>query len=183
MYYLISVFLGLLPEVLYFTLFLSFTKNLKEKRIKLFLLIALSYTLCIFISQYKILFYIIFMFMCYISLKILYKSKTQIIDVFIISVSSIYLTFATFIASLFIKEDLSNYILCYILSRILIFIIFIFKNKFNILYNKYKSLWNRNDAEKRPIKSITLRNISLILLNSFIFLLNIAIINILDFIK
>ena len=55
------------------------------------------------------------------------------------------------------------------------------REKFNILYEKYRKLWNRNDKEKRFIKSITLRNVSLISVNLFILLLNITIVNILSF--
>ena len=61
MYYTIGIILGLIPEVLYFTLFLVYTKHIKEKRIKLFLLIALAYTLTIFIKQYILLYYLAFM--------------------------------------------------------------------------------------------------------------------------
>ena len=43
MYYLLSIVLGLIPEVLYFTLFLSYTKNLKGKKIRLFVLTFILY--------------------------------------------------------------------------------------------------------------------------------------------
>ena len=46
MYYLVSILFGLIPEVLYFTLFITYTKNIKEKRIKLILLISIAYFLC-----------------------------------------------------------------------------------------------------------------------------------------
>jgi len=183
MYYLLSVLLGLLPEVLYFTLFLIYTKNIKEKKFKLFLLFAISYILCILVPQMQILFYILLIISFYISLKILYKKKTQIIDVFIISVAYLWLALLSFILIFFVKQDMSNYIWISVIDRILLFSIFIFKNKFNKIYKLYCKLWNRNDKEKRFIKSITLRNISLILLNSFIFFLNIAIINIMNFNK
>jgi hypothetical protein len=84
---------------------------------------------------------------------------------------------------IFLKPDNSNYWLLYSLDRIFLFMPFIFKNKFNLLYKKYCRLCNRNDKEDRPIKSITLRNISLIILNIFIFCLNIAIINLIEFFK
>lgn len=165
MYNLIGLFLGLLPEVLYYTLFMIFTKNLKEKRIKLFLLISIAYVLCIMVSQYKTLYYVLFIFLVYIILKILYKNKVQVVDVFAFSISCIYLTLLSTVFINFLMNDLSNYWLLYSLNRILIFIPFLFRNKFNIVYQKYCKLWNRNDNEKRPIKSITLRNISLVIIN------------------
>ena len=107
-----------------------------------------------------------------------YTKKTQIIDVFVILISFTYLYLLSYILFLFIKDDLSNYYILYILDRIILFIPFILNKEFNQLYKNYCKLWNRNDNEKRSIKSITLRNISLIIMNISIFILNIAIINI-----
>ena len=170
-----SIILGLLPEVLYFTLFLIFCKNLKEKRIKLFLLISLSYLLCIMLIRFKLLLYTIFIFITYIILKILYKNKASIIDVFVFAISTLYLTIISY---LFYKiRNIYNIdgFICYIGLRIMMFLpLILFKNKFNKIYKKYCSLWNRNDNEKRPIKSITLRNISLIVLNIFILFMNVC---------
>ena len=178
MYYIIGILLGLVPEVLFFTLFLCNTKNIKEKKVRLFLLIAISYTLTIFIKQYVLLYYLMFIVLTYISLKILYKEKTQIIDIFIIVYSFFYVTIISYFCFLFMKQDRSNYWILYTLDRILLFIPFIFKNKFNVLYKKYCKLWNRNDKEKRPIKSITLRNISLIAINFIIIFMNVYMISI-----
>ena len=169
---IISILLGMLPEVLYFTLFLIYTKNIKEKKVKLFFLIALAYILCIMVSQYQLIYYVLFNFLVYLMIKILYKEKTQIIDVFIISLSFAYVSFTSFICFLFVKEDFSNYYIIAIIHKIILYFIFIFKNKFNLIYKRYCSLWNRNYKKKQPIKSITLRNISLILLNLCIFAFN-----------
>lgn len=182
-YYILSIIFGLIPEVLYFTLFLIFTKNLKEKRLKLFLLIAISYFICIVVQQWQLLFYLMLIGFIYLTLKILYKQKTQIIDVFIISLAYLWIAIlSTILLPLLNHNEYSFYVLS-IIDRILLFVPFVFKNNFNKLYKKYCNLWNRNDAEKRPIKSITLRNISLILLNGFILLLNITMINIVNFYK
>lgn len=178
MYYLISILFGLIPEVLYFTLFITYTKNIKEKRIKLFLLLSIVYFICVLIQNLQIIFYTCLIILYYIVLKILYKNKAQIIDVFIISIAYLWILFLSIIMLTLLKEDTSNYYYLYVIDRFLLFMPFIFKNKFNVIYKKYCNLWNRNDKEKRPIKSITLRNISLILLNSFIFIANITIINI-----
>lgn len=183
MYYLISILLGLVPETLYFTLFLIYTKNIKEKKVRLFLLLSVVYFCCMLIQQYQLLFYILFIFGIYFVLKLLYKNKTQIIDIFVISIPYLWVVILSFFLLLFINDDFSNYYFLYIINKILLFLPFIFKNKFNNLYKRYCVLWNRNDKENRPIKSITLRNISLILLNGFIILINITIINIINFIK
>lgn len=170
---LLSLMLGMIPEVLFFTLFLIFTKDIKEKKVRFFILIGIAYILCIMISRFKTLYYICYIGMIYIVLKILYKNKAQITDIFIISLASIYLTLISFICSRFIMNDYESYYIMLIVNRMLLFIPFIFRESFNKIYKKYYSLWNRNDKIKRPIKSITLRNISLVILNSFIFILNI----------
>lgn len=170
---LLSILLGMIPETLFFTLFLTYTKNLKNKRIKLFLLISLAYVLCVILMKYNVLFYILFVIGIYLSLKILYKNKIQIIDIFIISIGFIYICIISFVFSKFINNNYYNYYILLFINKIFLFLPFIFKNKFNLLYKRYCSLWNRNDNIKRPIKSITLRNISLVILNVFIFILDI----------
>lgn len=171
-YFLIGLFLGMLPDTTYFTLFILYSKNFKEKRIKLFIGASLIYIFCIMISQYNLILYILFYILMYAFLKILYKNKVQIIDIFLILIASLFLSLISFLCFCLVKEDFSNYYFCCILNKILIFVPFLFKNKFNEIYIKYCKLWNRNDSLKRPIKSITLRNISLIILNCFILISN-----------
>ena len=174
---LISILFGLIPEVLFFTLFITYAKGIKKKRIKLFLLMSIAYIICMFIKRYEVFYYCLFVVLIYIILKILYGNKTQIIDIFVISLSTLYLTIISFIFSRFITN---SYFMALILNRIALFLIFIFKDKFNHLYKIYCRLWNRNDNEIRPIKSITLRNISLVLLNGLIFIVNIGTISIIN---
>lgn len=183
MYYLIGILLGLTPEVLFFTLFLIYAKDLKNKRIKLFVLISIAYILCIMIKQYQTLYYVTFIFLVYIILKILYREKTQIIDIFVFSISMIYVILLASISFVLFTDDLSNYYILYVISRILLFIPLLFRKYINLLYIKYCKLWNRNDKERRPIKSITLRNISLVIVNVTIFIINVVAIAIINFIK
>lgn len=177
MYYLISIILGLIPEVLYFTLFLIYAKDLKEKRIKLSISITIIYLLCIFIIQYKILFYVAFMIFIFFSLKLLYKKKIQIIDLFVVGIAEGYLALLSLL--IYLPKNNLQYFIVYAINRILLFIPFIFRNKFNMLYKKYCSLWNRNYTKKQPIKSITLRNISLFAINIIVLIINIIILYIL----
>ena len=165
--FIVSLLLGMLPEVLYFTLFLSFTKKIKTKRFKLFLLLAIGYILLIMICRYQLIFYLAYIVYSYLILKLLYKS--EIPDIFIYSVSFLYLTL---LALLFYSILYDYYIICYVLYRICLFIpLFIFKNKMNNLYKQYLGLWNRSN-DKVKIKSITLRNVSLLTLNILIVIIN-----------
>lgn len=179
----LSIFLGLIPEVLYFTLFITYCKNIKEKRIRLFLFISLAYVLCMFIQKYKIFYYVLFIALIYWIMKIVYKEKTQIIDVFVISISLIYITLISYFCFNFLNDDLSNYYLLMFIARVILYLPFLFKKYFNIIYKKYCKLWNRNAEEIRPIKSITLRNISLITINIAIFFMNLYAISVINFIE
>ena len=183
MRFVMSFILGLLPETLYLTLFFICCKNIKEKRIFLFILISICYMVLILFKNYVILNYILMIFLLFGCLKILYKEKTQIIDIFIINVGLIYLTLVGFITSRFVNNSYVLYYVMYAINRILLFVPFIFKNKFNVLYKKYCSLWNRNYEKKQPIKSITLRNVSLIILNIFVFIMNIISVSMTNFMK
>ena len=181
--FVVSLLLGMLPEVLFFTMYLIYVKDIKEKKFKLFFLIMFIYILCIMIIRFKILYYISFIALVYAILKILYKKNTQIIDTFVFSIAFSYLCFIGFITSRFVNNSYILYYIMYLLNRLLLFISFLFKNKFYILYKKYYSLWNRNYDKKQPIKSITLRNISLFSLNIFIFIMNIISVSMTNFIK
>lgn len=181
MYYILGILLGLIPETLYFTLFISYTKNIKNKRFILGLFIAVIYIICILLFQYKILFYFLFMFFIYFSLKFLYKEKVQIIDIFIIAFAEGYLALLSLL--IYFPKNNFQYYICYVINRILLILPFIFKNKFNIIYKKYCKLWNRNYKKVQPIKSITLRNISLFCISLIILLINIIILYILRYRK
>ena len=176
--YLMSIFLGMLPEVIFFTLFLVKTKDLKEKKIRLGILIGLVYFVCVAINLYKLIYHVSFIFLVYLILKLLYKKKAQVIDIFVFSIAVAYLTIISLL--IYIPQTIEQYYICLAVNRILLFVPFIFRNKFNIIYKKYCSLWNRNYEKKQPVKSITLRNISLISINCIIFLINIICIYILN---
>lgn len=175
---IISLVLGLLPEVAFLTLFLIYTKNLKTKRIYLAIFISVIYLICMFIDKYKLYYYILFLVLIYIALKILYREKIQIIDSFVIGLGYSYICILASISLMLFTDDLSNYGILYIISRILLFLPFIFRKKFNELYEKYVTFWNRNDEIKKPIKSITLRIISLIGINLLVYIVDLALIKI-----
>lgn len=178
-----NIMVGMLPEVIFFTLFLIYTKDLKTKRKFLFLGILVSYILCIMIRQYIIMYYLIFILSIWLIEKIVYRENTDAIDIFVFTVATVYLSFVGFICSRFLSKDMHNYYFILVFNRIALFIPFIFRSQFHNLYLKYKKFWNRNDAEKRNLKSISLRNISLIGLNIFIFSINIFLINISNYIN
>lgn len=169
---ILSLILGAGLDSLYMTLFIKYSKNIKNKNILLFIAIFISYIPFLMIVRYKLLFYILYIAYIYLYLKIHHKSQAP--DVFIIIGAYLYMIITCIIGSLFIDY---NYWLGLIINKILLFSIFIFKDKFNKLYTNYLKLWNRNDNAK--IKSITLRNSSILFMNLMILILYLCLVSVL----
>lgn len=165
MNFIMSLFLGMLPEVLFLSLYIKFTKNIKGKEIKLIGLLSIGYILLIMLCRYQLIFYIVYIIYSYLITKKLYKS--HISDIFIISIAYAYMTLISFICF----KTISNYWIGFIINKIVLFIPLLFKKYLNKFYKLYISLWNINKNAK--IKSITLRNISLVFVNTLIITLNV----------
>lgn len=175
--FIVGLLMGMLPEVLYFTLSICFIKDIKKQRLKLFSLLVIGYIVLIMVCRFQLLFYLGYIVYVYIVLKKLYKSK--IIDLFIVSIVSAYLTLASFISF----KLIDTYMLAYLINRLMLFIpIFILNYKLNDFYNVYYRLWDRHDGNK--VKSITIRNISLVFINMLIVIFNIcSLICTIDYVK
>lgn len=159
MNFIISLLLGMLPEVIYITAMTSYLEGIKTKRIRLFLLNSLGYIVLIMICRFELLFYIAYIIYLYWVLKL--NFKTHITSFFMISVVFSSIAWVSFICSFW-----SNYYVGYIIARVMLVILYLCKSTFYTLYRKYKACWNRNAANK--IKSITLRNCSLVFINTTI---------------
>ena len=165
--FMVSLLMGMLPEVLYFTLSICFIKDIKKQRLKLFSLLVIGYIVLIMVCRFQLLFYLGYIVYVYIVLKKLYKSK--IIDLVIVSVVSAYLTLVSFISF----KLIDTYMLAYLINRLMLFIpIFVLNYKLNDFYNVYYRLWDRHEGNK--IKSITIRNISLVFVNILIVIFNVC---------
>lgn len=172
---LINIILCAIPETLYFSLFMIFTKNIKTKRILLCLLMFIQYAILMLVLPYNIWFHIIYTFMTFVILKMLYKEKALITDIFVFTLSSIILIAISFVVYVSIMNFLNNYIVAYIIQRILLFVVvFLLKNKLNKWYNKFNSLWNRK--KKQKIRSLTVRNITVIVFNLMFYIINLGMI-------
>ena len=178
--FIVNFFLGLLPEVIYFTLFLIYTKGYTYNKIKLFILLLIGYTLFKIMLPTNIYFQIVFTLYVPLILKFLYKDKFHISDIFVFVYASMILILITSIC-LPILFIFNNYWLSYTISRILLFMfIFIFKNKLNKIYRWIISQWNRNYENPNRIKAITIRQFCVISLNVMFYILNLWIIYIMN---
>lgn len=169
---MLELLLGQIFEAIYFALFMIFAKRIKEKRLLFIVLMIFEYLLWIYIFKYNFIFHIGFIFTTYIILKILYKEKSQITDIFIMLVAYLIMTMFSLILYPIIKY---NYYIALIINRTLMIMFFIlFRKKLYKIQNLYKKLWNRNDKRKSKIKSTTFRAINLIIFNTIFYVLNLC---------
>lgn len=168
----LEILLGQLPEALYFALFMILTKRLSTKRVLFISLTTVEYILLLNIFKFLIWGQIAYFAMTYIILKMLYKEKSQITDVFTLGIASIVVMIISVLTYMIISVTIKNMIICNIIAKILLFIfLFIFRNKLCKIQDLYKRLWNRNNKPKK-IKSATFRCINIILFNLMFYLLN-----------
>lgn len=168
-----TIIFALIPEIIYFTLFLIFTKQYNKNKLLLFLMLLIGYISFKIIFPINIYFQLCFTLYVPLVLKFLYKEKFHISDIFVFSYSSIILI-AISCFSLPIYFCFNNYILAFVLNRFFMFIfLFLFKNKLHKIYLFFIKQWNRNYMKPNKIKAITIRQICVVSLNVMIYILNI----------
>ena len=167
-----ELLLGYIPEAIYFALFMIYTKQLKEKRLLYITLMVLEYLLLKQFVHFSIYFQVAYTFITFVILKILYREKAQIIDIFTFTIASIFLIITSVISFLISGQ---NVILATIINRIIIFVVlFGFNYKLNVIQNLYKKLWNRNDKVKKKIKTTTFRSLNVIIFNVIFYFINVG---------
>lgn len=176
---LFKTLLQLLPEAIYFSLFLIIGKNIKKKRTLFIAIMIFEYFALKYFIKLNIWFQIIYTFMSYVNLKVLYKEKAQITDIFLFAIVSIILIIVSILCGSLQIFFQVKYIILLILNRIILFLVlFLIKDKIRKVYSKYCSYWNRR-TDKIKIRSLTLRNISIIVFNLMFYIINIGLIYIL----
>ena len=176
---MLEVLLGQIQEDIYFALFMIFTKRIKEKRILFVMLMICEYILMLKAMPYSVYGRIGYFVISYITLKVLYKEKAQITDIFTLAIASIILIILSAIPSFIFLNNMGNmtiYIIYIILTRILIFgFLFIFNKKLCNIQLLYKKFWNRNDKVKLKMKSATFRSLSVVIFNIMFYIINIGV--------
>lgn len=174
MHEILLLFLEKVCEAIFFSMFLILGKNLKEKRLLFTTIMIFEYLALKCVLKYNIWFQLIYTFMSFINLKVLYKEKAQITDIFLFAVASILLIVINALVYFAFYFTIKNYLLAIIICRIILFaFLFLFQNKIYTIYKKFCSLWNRH-KEKNKIRSLTLRNISIIVFNLMFYFINIG---------
>ena len=130
-----------------------------------------EYLLLKYFIHFNVLFQMAYTFMTYLTLKVLYKNKAQITDIVMFTIASILLIAISFLFCLilFVKPEL--YIICAILSKVILFtLIILLRKQISKLLNLINKVWNRNKIYK--IKSLTVRNIFIISFNAMFYIIN-----------
>lgn len=123
--------------------------------------------------SYNVMMQILYTFLSYIILKMLYKEKAQIIDIFTFTIASIVIIITSAIMFFIANATFKNLDICIILHKILLFtLLFIFKNKLYNIQLLYKKLWNRNFNKKYKIKTTTFRAINVVAFNVIFYIIN-----------
>ena len=180
---LILVILEKVLEAVYFALFLIYGKKLEKKRLLFIILMVAEYLLLTSFIYYNVMFQLLYIFLSYVILKVLYREKAQITDIFLMAVASIVLILISMFAYLSIYFTIGIYFVALILNRMLLFaFLFKFKSKINDLYKSFYKLWNRHDNPKQ-IKSLTIRNFSIVTFNFMLVFINAGMIFFIKYLK
>lgn len=169
---LLETMLGQLPESIYFAIFLIATKRIKTKRILFLILMIIEYLLLKQLFEFNIWFQVSDCFMTFLTLKVLYREKAQVTDIFTFGIASIILIFSSMITYLLFKP---NMLLVAISNRLLLMLFLVITfNKLYKIQNLYKSLWNRNDSIKKKMKSTTFRSLNIVVFNLMYYIINLG---------
>lgn len=172
--FILSIVLGMLPDVMYYYLYIKNIKNINTKKILFFTLLLVGFIATnIYYNLYT---YLLFDVIIFLIIKKLYNSQAN--DIFLVIFIELYMILLSIMCFFLIK----NYIIAFIFYRVLMFIPLLFINKIKLLYKNYTMLWNRHNIPNK-IKSITLRNVSLVGLNVLIILMYIILVYISKIIK
>lgn len=167
---IIYIFLENIAEAIFFSIFILFSKDLKEKRLVFIFLNVILYLVLKLFLKFNIWFQLFYIWFSYMELKLIYKNKSMITDVFILVISALFLIIISSISYYIIKFTLNNYTIALILSRFLLFTFLIISKKYIYKMQKFiNKYWNRHNF-KNKIKSLTLRNICVIVTNIMFFI-------------
>lgn len=165
-----ELLLGQIPEAIFFALFMIYAKGIKEKRVLFTILMIIEYLLLKYSFPFNWIFQIGYMVTTFLTLKVLYREKSQITDVFILLISYIVMIISSAICFLIFRP---NTLLAVIINRIILFVlIFVFKDKLINIQKLYKRLWNRTSNSNNKIKSTTFRSLNIVIFNIIYFIIN-----------
>lgn len=171
----VEILLGQVPEAIYFALFMILSKNLTTKRLLFTILNIIEYILLFIVFPFNIWSHVLYFIITYILLKVLYKEKAQITDIFTLGISSLLMIIIS-IPTYFIVSTFTTYtIIGNLVQKLFIFLaLYLLRKQLPKIQNIYKKLWNRNDKIPKRIKSTTFRAINVVIFNFMFYIINIC---------
>lgn len=174
---MLELIIGQIPEAIFFSLFMIYAKGIKEKRILFVILMVVEYLLIMQNIYFNTYSHVIYTILTFLTLKVLYKEKCQVTDIFTFGIASLIMILSNFIIYMFVWKLFNIFMIYAILHRIfLIIFMIIFHNKLNNIQKIYKKLWNRNDKVNKRIKSTTFRSLNIIAFNIMFYIINLGMI-------
>lgn len=176
---LLSILLGWLPEAIFFSVFVIGAKGIKRgnRRMPLFVFFSVTFMTLGMVFADNIWLYVILTAAMYLIMKLLYKD-TEFIDLFLLTIPYLILAVIGYVCygiGNLLPSYLAPPVLMTIVNRILLIILIpALYPHLNNWYNTYKHMWNVH--KDNTIKSITVRNISILLSNAMIIAAYISII-------
>lgn len=157
----LSLVIGVLPEAVLFFLIFCFAKIIKEKRLILFFSFYAIHAIFVLVMPYLLPLYFLEPIAIFIALKLIYKKEAKIIDMFVA-----YIIYVLLGAFSFVSILLPTYEAAFIANRVLVIsFAWALKPQLHILYNLYKRYWNKQKDTSLKVKSLDVRNASIILMN------------------
>lgn len=172
---MLELVLGQIPEAVYFALFMIFVKKLNSKKLLFTTLMIIEYIFLKCFLVYTTWFQVMYFILAFVIMKMLYKDKANVTDIFTLGIASVILIFTGFISYVLIYFTFKNMVIGAILVRIITFaLLFIFKDKLSKINALYKKLWNRSKI-KYKMKSTTFRALNLVIFNLSFVIINLGI--------
>ena len=173
---ILEIILGQLPEAVYFAIFMILVKGLKEKRFIFTISMVIEYLLVLNVLPYSIWSYVLYFILAFLLLKILYKDKSNVTDVFTMGIASIILIIVSILSYTVVSLFITNIILGNLCQKIILFfVILVCKSYLPKINNIYRKLWNRSEISYK-MKSITFRVLNLIIFNFSFIIINLGVI-------
>lgn len=170
---ILEIILGQIPEAVYFAVFMILVKGLKSRRFIFIISMIIEYLLVLNVLPYSIWSYVLYFILSFLLLKILYKDKSNVTDIFTMGIASVGLII-TSVVSYFVT--LGNMISCVIVNRIILFVtLYVFRHKLCHINKLYNKLWNRGKHSYK-MKSTTFRALNLVISNLSFVIINLGVI-------
>lgn len=171
-----EILLGQIPEAIYFAIFIILVKELKTKRILFIIGMTVEYILVLNFLPYSIWSHVLYFILSFLLLKVLYKDKSNITDIFTLGIASVFMVISSFLLYVIIYFTIHNMLVYVLLHRIILIIsIILFKNKLPNICKLYKKLWDRSKYSYK-MKSTTFRALNLVIFNLSFVVINLGVI-------